>query len=352
VTTIRGERCGAGVHLYVLGDSYTAAQQILLLDDAARFISFALADEGIRSYLLHWNIHVVRTISTESGIDSVYGVDEVDSAFGSGFNCLGIARMICTSQYAVLEALIEVSNDADALPVLLVNSDRYGGSGGSISVFSSSSPQIALHEMGHSFAGLADEYIDAQVAAIKLRSWSEGRYPNATRFSDPADVPWTHWIDDLDNYPSLAGEAGVGVFEGAYYNPYGFYRPLSTSRMRSNFADFGPVNSETWVLENYRLSSPVSAASPHASRVSLVTGEFQRFSVELQFNEELQDINWFLDGIDQGLDDSKHFLFASNVSGVHTLTLRVRDDSGRIRLDQMGYSDFNWTWDITVGEHL
>lgn len=206
--------------------------------------------------------------------------------------------------------------------------------------------------MGHSFAGLADEYIDAQVAEIKLRSWYEGRFPNATRFSHPAYVPWTHWIDDLDNYPSLPGEAGVGVFEGAYYHPYGFYRPLSTSRMRSSFADFGPVNSEAWILENYRLSSPVSAASPQASRISLATGEFQRFSVELQFNEELQDINWILDGIDQGLDDSKQFLFASNVPGVHTVTLIVSDDSGRIRLDQRGHSNFSRTWDITVGEHL
>lgn len=136
VITLQGERCGAGVHLYVLGDGYTAAQQSLLLDDATRFMSFALADEGIRSYILHWNIHVIRTISAQSGIDSVYGVDEVDSAFGSGFNCLGIARLVCTNQYAVLEALIEVSNDADALPVLVVNSDRHGGSGGNISVFS------------------------------------------------------------------------------------------------------------------------------------------------------------------------------------------------------------------------
>ena len=75
--------------------------------------------------------------------------------------------------------------------VMLVNDPRYGGSGGSVAVASASAPEIALHELGHSFAGLADEYVDNDIPALVSSEYREGLFANITQIQNPEVVPWS-----------------------------------------------------------------------------------------------------------------------------------------------------------------
>jgi len=146
--TIFGRKSGAGVNLVILGDGYTAEQSDLYRADAEDFIREMHLDSGIESHMPAWNIHVVDKPSNQSGADDDYGTDTVDTYFGSGFNCADIQRLICANRSLVWTTALNTYPQVDQV-VLIVNDARYGGSGGSFSIYARSAPAIALHEMGH-----------------------------------------------------------------------------------------------------------------------------------------------------------------------------------------------------------
>jgi hypothetical protein len=349
VATLQGQRCAEGVHLFVLADGYTEAEQDKLLRDADAFLEFILDDPGIAGYVAHWNVHVILTVSAQSGSDPEYGVDTVDTAFDSGFNCSGVKRLLCADESSLYDELLRVTSDVLALAVLMVNAKDYGGSGGDIPMFSTGAPEVALHEMGHSFADLADEYVDEAAATIFAPFWQDGRYANVARENMPGTVPWRLWIDDPDDFPSEEGEPGVGIFEGGYYHRFGYYRPLDSSRMLSNNADFGPVNSEAWIVENYRRETPVRKVAPAASAVALDLGAYQGFGVAPQFSAALQDFSWRLDGVLQRPEvNTPYFTFFAREPGSFTLSVEVTDGTGALRRDDTGVSRYSRSWQITV----
>jgi hypothetical protein len=349
VTTIQGDRCASGIHLYVFADGYTAAEQTKLASDANDFLQFVLEDSGISPYVSHWHIHAVQTESAESGIDAKYGTDTVDSAFGAGFGCFDIQRLICADDDLVFDELLKITSDANAIPVLMINSDEYGGSGGVIPVYSSAAMEVALHEMGHSFANLGDAYVDESIAATYLPFWVEGANANLTQFTAPAEVPWSLWIDDHLNYPMNEGESGVGICEGGYYHSTGFYRPLYESRMGVNNADFGVVNSEAWILESYRRTGVVHSISPVATEIDVAVGEPVKLSIKLHYDNGLQDISWTVNNVTQtGAADSNSVNFSSNDPGAYLVEVSVSDDSGAIRQDPNNRTTYQGDWLVRV----
>ena len=94
--------------------------------------------------------------------------------------------------------------------MIIVNDDRYGASGGFFSVVNSNSNiAVLLHEVGHSFGGLADEY---EGDAYSCDVSSEPKAPNVTLQKDFKKAKWR-------NVP------GTGHFEGGKYCKKGVYRP-------------------------------------------------------------------------------------------------------------------------------
>ncbi len=351
VTTIQGDRCVAGVHLYILADGYTAEEQNKLTVDGVSYLDFLLEDEGIAAYVAHWNVHVIQTISNDSGIDPKHGIDTVDSAFNSGFGCFDVARLICTDEALIYDELHTVTTDAEAIPVLMVNSEQYGGSGGDVPVFSIGATEVALHEMGHSFASLGDEYVDEAIAPTFLPFWREGELGNLTQFMTPEAVPWSLWIEDHNNVPSQPKEAGVGIFEGGYYHATGFYRPTEDSRMRSNGADFGPVNSEAWILASYRVSGVVREATPAATEIDVAPGEEVTLRLELHYDTDLQRVSWEVNGVEQLVAaDSNSVNFSSETPGAYLVEVAVDEGSGAVRNDPDNLTAYNHDWLVRVVE--
>lgn len=86
---------------------------------------------------------------------NVWRVDTL-SDLGCYYNCSGIARLICCDNSKVTAAASQCPNDEI---IVLVNNPTYGGSGGSFAVASRLYPAVTVHEFGHSFGGLYDEYL-------------------------------------------------------------------------------------------------------------------------------------------------------------------------------------------------
>jgi len=136
---------------------------------------------------------------------------------------------------------------------MLVNSPFYGGSGGvpSIATSATSSNEIAIHEIGHTFVSLADEY------------WAGLQYanerPNMTQTINPTSVRWRNWL----NTP------GIGVFP---HNSPGqsWYKPATgTCKMEYLGRAFCSVCREGFVNRMLDLVKPVDSAFPASGTVSL-----------------------------------------------------------------------------------
>jgi len=349
--TLSGSAVGRGVDLVVLGDGYAADQQTLFREHVETLIANMAEDEGIAAHLGAFNIHMIDTVSVDSGSDDNEQVDSRNTAYDSTYGCRELARLICANTLAMFEASLVEYPAVDQI-ILLVNDRRYGGSGnsgGSVAVTSAYSPEIALHEMGHSLADLADEYVDPQILESPgLVPFEEGRYPNVTAFTSPLDIPWRHWLEDTKTLPSNIGEPGVGLFEGGLYRSEGVFRPTFNSRMRSFDAPFGPVNSERWILRLYTLTEGIRGFSPVVDTIQLVAGESQDFSVSPLFDEKIQAVKWLFNGEDVTDIDDVESLSIAPIVGTHELTMTVSDISGAIRQEPPHAGIFSWTWEIIV----
>ena len=348
--TLVGSQQGAGVNLVILGDGYRADQQALLRLHAETMIDMLRSDMGIAAHLVAFNIHMVETVSNDSGADDNDVVDSRDTAFDSAYNCLDVIRLVCANTLRVFETALREYPDLDQI-ILLVNDLRFGGSansGGSIAVTSAFAPEIALHELGHSLAGLADEYVDAEIVERLGPASITQNYPNIAFTDDPERVPWHVWIDPSLPLPSQAGDQGVGVFEGGLYQSRGVFRPTSTSRMRRYSDPFGPVNSEQWILSLYRMTEGIRGFSPISTAVQLDAGATREFSVATMFGDLVQRVQWKLNGEDITDESDQKRVSISPLPGQHTLELIVSDITGAIRQPSPHAGIFSWQWQVTV----
>lgn len=169
-----------------------------------------------------------------------------DSAFGHEMQSLDPARewfLITVDQDAVARFLrFHRLTKQNFQPLVVTNTDLYGGSGGPAAVVSldENALGIGIHEIGHSEFGLSDEYAS--------------HVPNPDRFTEGPNVSkgfsplkWQSQLTVGPPFPTVANPTGaevppmdradlagfVGVFEGAFYRPKGFYRPQMHCKMRS-----------------------------------------------------------------------------------------------------------------------
>jgi hypothetical protein len=186
-----------------------------------------------------------------------------NTSLGCTFDSLGSER------YMLTEANRAIRDVAAAVPYdilyIMVNHERYGGGGiyNLFCTFTSDnqwSDYVFLHEFGHAFAGLADEYYSSEVAYNEF--YPRGREPeepNITALLDPGGLKWRHLVSAGTALPTPwekeaydardgayhaeealaaahsgwtaeflgAGPAAgvVGAFEGAGYSSEGLYRP-------------------------------------------------------------------------------------------------------------------------------
>ena len=266
----------AKVDLLMLGDGYTAAEAEKFERDARRLLEVLFSTSPFRERRDDFNVWGLCPPAPDSGISRPSTGVHRRTPLGTSYDAFGSERYVLTFDN---RALREIAAHApyDAVEIL-VNGQTYGGGGifgqyATVAADSLWAPYIFVHEFGHHFAALADEYYASDVAYLPAAARVEPWEPNATALLDPATLKWgdlvtpgtplpTPWHKDAferhardvqakrralraagrpeaevdalfrvqreEETRLLHGEHGplaVGAFEGANYEARGYYRP-------------------------------------------------------------------------------------------------------------------------------
>jgi hypothetical protein len=352
--TVIGSPAAGGLHWVITGDGFTAGEQQDLLRSAfALARHFANAPELARHSAI-WNVHVLAATSRDSGITERRLRFASRTAFDATLHCTDVDRVACLNWNKVYAAILGERAGFDAATVIL-NTDLYVGSASSSGVVVSRHAQaaaVALHEMGHLVAGLADEYVDANIARGLLPYYKEGQFPNVTTVADAGRTPWRHWFADSAHIPADPGEEGVGRFEGAYYMQSGFYRPTRDSFMRTVGAPIGSVNAEAWLRAQYRAIPPLSATYPAHPAVSGYAGATLTFEIASLWPADVMTVRWFVDDVEiESARNARRFEFAAD--GLrHEIHVSTEDRTALIRAPEAREHIGNFTWTVSPGSAL
>ena len=234
------------IDLVFLAEGYTGGEMEKFDADARRFMEALFLTVPFSERRDDFNVWAVHLISEESGTDKSGEGLYRNTALNSGFYTFGIDRYLTTPDIKTIrDAVWNVPCDAI---FILVNSSTYGG-GGMYNFYAIGTADHArtihvfVHELGHSLAGLADEYFNAEVAYndfyyLDLEPWE----PNITTLVN-FDAKWKNRLQPDTPVPTpdegqYAGK--LGVFEGGGYLAKGIYRPMNNCTMRSQ-PPFCPV---------------------------------------------------------------------------------------------------------------
>jgi hypothetical protein len=282
-TVSPGRDPATSLDLLILGDGYTAGERDRFRDDVRRAADAIL---GVEPFASHRNAIAIRALhvpSAEPGISEPRAGKWRSSPLGLSYNAFDSERYMLTFDN---RSLREIAAQApyDAL-LLLANSRKYGGGGifnlwATAAAGSGQLEYLVVHELGHSFAGLGDEYYTSPTSYEETTApGTEPWEPNITALADPEHLKWRHlvapetpiptpwdqeaydelalayqrkreqlWAEGADEArmealfaeikqatgPMLAGQehAGeVGAFEGAGYQARGLYRPTTDCMM-------------------------------------------------------------------------------------------------------------------------
>ncbi|MFC4159854.1 M64 family metallopeptidase [Chitinimonas lacunae] len=238
--------------IILIGDGYTAAEQAKWQADAQRVADGVLADSLFDATRSAVNIRRVDVVSAESGIDDLVEGTYRDTALGMNMGCYNIDRLVCADDELVFKAVGAVTPaDGRDLIVAIANTTRYGGAGGAIATMTmhTSAIELALHEIGHTSFGLADEYDYGTCEP------GEPAEPNTTRQTALDTIKWGDLIQSSMPMPTPTGayaNGTIGLFTGARYCKSDVYRPTEDSRMRTL--------GRPWHLVNERHANAVIAS--------------------------------------------------------------------------------------------
>ncbi len=335
----------------VLGDGYRASEIAQFHDDAQRILGEVLNVSPWSEYASYINAYWVDVVSNESGADNPNTGYYVDTALDATYWTSGIERLLTVNTSKAFDAAMSAPTFDRVL--VIVNDPLYGGSGGSLAVVSlaSSAPEVAVHEIGHSFAGLADEY------ETPYPGYPPGDpEPNVTFQTSRPNIKWNTWIEASTPLPTPETSpyaSVVGIFEGARYLTTGIYRPKLNCKMRSLGASFCEVCTEAHVLSLYESPAITLALSQTPDTSSTVEGPAGTpidFSITVRDpNTHALGVEWLLDGVPQSGKSVDAFLLNTDgLSGAHTLTARVRDTTALVRNDPYEQLSEDVSWPLMI----
>ncbi|MFH2026632.1 MAG: M64 family metallopeptidase [bacterium] len=276
------------VDILLLPEGYTKKELRKFRDDVKHFMTVLFDAPPFNEYKDRFNVWYLEVPSEESGIDNPRTGVFVKSAFELSYNSFDSDRYVLAFDNKRIRD-IAANAPYDQL-YFIVNSDKYGG-GGIYNLYSTCYSHDAkeenawwpdyvfVHEFGHAFGGLADEYYTSQVAynefyPLDVEPWE----PNVTPNTDPETIKWKSFIDAdtpvptpwekqlFDNIPYKNQDeryqllrkqeywGKVGAYEGSGYVSEGQYRPYLDCKMFSkSLVNFCPVcqNSIVRVIKFY-----------------------------------------------------------------------------------------------------
>ena len=277
------------VDLLLLGDGYTAAEMDKWHADAKRLTETLFAESPFKERRSAFNVWAIDAPADESGVSRPSEGIYRRSPFGAAYDAFGSERYVLVEGERWRELAAKAPYE---FALVVVNGRKYGGGGihnlyATVAADNAFTPYVFVHEFGHHFAGLADEYYTSDVAyeaaGERIEPWERNATadPKAAKWADliPAGTalptPWAKAEfeaierdiqarrrairaagrpeaemealfreESARTAPLLAGKPGrsVGAYEGANYEAKGYYRPRADCIMFTrNAVGFCPV---------------------------------------------------------------------------------------------------------------
>lgn len=237
-----GDYNGHRINVAILPEGYTADEMDTFLDDATKATEQILAHEPFKTFADRFNFTAVIIPGQDSGVSVPRLGQWKDTAFGSHFSTFDSDRYLTTPN------VFDIHDALAGLPyehiIILANTDEYGG-GGIYNSYTLTTAHhadffpVVVHEFGHSFGGLADEYYyENDVMSDTYPTDTEPWEPNVTTLVD-FDSKWKSMLMPDTPVPTPADNANkyvAGVYEGAAYSFQGIYRSALDCRMKTNTA--------------------------------------------------------------------------------------------------------------------
>ena len=324
------------INMVILGDGFTAGQQADFVADASNLVDYLFNKSPFNQYKNYFNVYAVKVISAESGVkhpgtatdvtEPVFAVSNPNNFLGTTFD-VGVHRCVYSNTTNVVSSVLASNVPDFDIAFVLGNSPEYGGCGGTYAFVSNhpSASEIVVHELGHSFGKLADEYWFA----------GTGESPNKTKNNSAATNKWKNWI----------GINNVGIFP--YTESPTWFRPHQNCEMRFLDREFCSVCKQQLVERVHTLQNPIDSFTPTNSSAINLTGPIT-FSV----NEILPIPNtlantWSVNGTAISETSSIATLSPSDfINGVNTVLFTVVDKNTLLKVDNhenLHVSTISWT---------
>ncbi len=295
------------VDLLLMGDGYTADEHDAFIAKAKELAEIFFATSPFKERKDDFNIWALAPAAARSGVSRPSTGTFRDSPVGATYDAFRSERYILTFDNKSMRRI--ASSAPYDFVEILTNTEVYGG-GGIYGLFSTAAansewaPYLFVHEFGHHFAGLADEYYTSSVAYEAPTEITEPYEPNVTALLDPDNLKWRHLVmpgtllptswpkakyeehslavqkrraemraanvseaemnslfrytkEYVDALFEQSGKKGVvGAFEGGNYQAEGYYRSEQNCLMFTRYEAFCAVCAEAIgkVIDEYTLS--------------------------------------------------------------------------------------------------
>lgn len=239
------------IDVVILAEGYRIDEIDTFMDDAMIATTEILSYEPFKSHKDKFNFIAVASASTDSNVSVPQDEAWRETAVGSNFMTFYMERYLTSGEvYAMYDLATNIPCEHF---IILANTATYGGGGiyNSYTLTTAHHPAfrpVVVHEFGHSFGGLGDEYFyegnldNDEMHSLQHEPWE----PNITTLVD-FDSKWADMVEPGIEIPTAVTAERtknytVGVYEGGGYRSKGIYRPTDICRMRNNEAErFCPV---------------------------------------------------------------------------------------------------------------
>ena len=253
------------VDLLLLGDGYTADEQAAFVDKARELTEMLFVTSPFRERRSDFNVWALAPPARESGVSRPSTGVYRDSPIGATYDAFRSERYVLTN----------ANNDwrriASSAPYdfveILTNSETYGG-GGIYGLFSTAAANSAwagylfIHEFGHHFAGLADEYYTSSVAYEAPAEITEPYEPNVTALLDPDNLKWNHLVATDTPLPT--------PWPKERYEEHSLAYQARRANMRAENVDEAEMNK--LFVDNQRIVEGMFSAAPYSTAIGAFEG--------------------------------------------------------------------------------
>lgn len=331
------------INMVVMGDGFTAEQQSDFISNATTLVNYVFSKTPYSQYKNYFNVYAIKVISPETGVkhpgtasdvaEPIIPVSNPNNFLGSSFDVGGTHRCLYSNTTnKVTNVLASNVPDFD-VAFILGNSTEYGGCGGTYAFLSkhAQANEILVHELGHSFGKLADEY------------WfsGSGESANKTKDNNPATNRWRNWlnINSIGMYP--------------YEESPTWFRPHQNCEMRYLNREFCSVCKQQLIEKVHALQSPIDSFTPSNSSPININANPIIFTV----NEILPIPNtlvntWSLNGNVLSETSNALTVMPSNLtSGTNTVVFSVVDNNSLLKIDNhssLHVSTITWNLNKTL----